>query len=499
MSDETLESRRRTAVVWSFLLTGGQTVLRTVVLFVMAALVGPEAYGLVALALAYVMFVQILLDQGLGAAIIQREDLQDEHLDSGFWMLIGVATGLSLATLGLAGWYADFQGIPELETVVLVLALLLPFRALTVVQEAILRRDLEYKSLAFRANFALVCSGAVGIAAALAGAEHWALVYEQLTNAGVQLIVLWSVSRWRPRFRFSAPHARQLLSFSFGTFLAAIGSFLLSRADSLLMGRYFGATAVGLYRFAWRVVFSLVDIVVNSLRGVAFSYLSRLQDDRDAFFDSTISTIRTGALLLVPALGVVAGAGPDLLAFVGDEWTPAGDALRLLCIYGTVSTFTFLAGPVLNALGKPYRFAAFVWFIAAITVTAFVLVGRAMQDNPVADQLLSITIVNVVMLGIVSAIISALLVGHALERPWTPFLTQFMRPSLAGLLAFGAVELANVIGVRNIGAPIVRLFINSSIGAIVAVAAAVALVPHARHMIRQGRDRLMVGRSRAAV
>jgi O-antigen/teichoic acid export membrane protein len=483
MDAEEFAQRRRGATIWSFVMTGGQSVLRIVMQLILAALLGPEEFGLLALALVYVMLIQILLDQGMGTAIIQRQNLETAHLDSGFWMLISLSGVLTVAAIGFAGTWADFQREPDLELIVIVLSLLIPFRALTVVQEAVLKRELDYRSLAIRGNLALAVSGTVGITAALAGAGVWALVWEQLVNAGVELIVLWSVSSWRPRFRFSRRHARELLSFSIGTFLGAAGVFALTRGEALVVGRFFGTTSVGLYRFAWRIVYSVIELVINPLQNVAFSVLSRLQDDRDEFARSLLETIRTAAILLIPIMGVVAAAGPDLLSTVGEEWEAATPALLLLCVYGVASVATLTVPPTLSALGYPYRLAGFVWAIAIVALSALTVIGFTFEDDTIDRQLVAIAAANVGVFSVIGGIGGLVVVSRHTGITVRQLVEPLGRPLIAGLAAFGAVAAINVVGVADLDEPFIRLLITGTIGTIIATATLIAVDPTARGFV----------------
>lgn len=480
VSKEDLAERRRGATIWSFVMTGGQSVLRIAMQLVLAALLGPEDFGLLALALVYVMLIQILLDQGMGTAIIQRQNLETSHLDSGFWMLIGLSGVLTVGAIAGAGAWADFQREPDLQLIVIVLSLLIPFRALTVVQEAVLKRELDYRSLAIRGNLALVVSGVVGITAALAGAGVWALVYEQLANAAAELAVLWSVSSWRPRWRFSRRHARELLSFSVGTFMGAAGVFALTRGEALIVGRFFGATSVGLYRFAWRIVYSVIELVINPLQNVAFSVLSRLQGDRDEFAESLLDTLRTAAILLVPLMGIVAGAGPDLLSILGEEWEPATPALLLLCVYGVASVATMVVPPTLASLGYPFRLAAYVWLIAIISLSSLTVVGFAFESDTIDNQLIAIAISNVGVFTFVGGVIGLVVVSRHTGIGIGRLLEPLGRPLVAGLAAFGAVLAVNALGVEGVDEPVVRFLITGTVGTLVAAGALLSVEPVAR-------------------
>ena len=128
--------------------------MTTVLTFVLAGMLGPRAFGLIAMALVFVGFVEMLLQQGLMPAIVQRKELRAEHADTAFWCVCAAALVLTAVLAVAAPFWGALNGVPELTAVVWALAPLVPIQALVVVQEALLRRDLEFKSLALRGTSA---------------------------------------------------------------------------------------------------------------------------------------------------------------------------------------------------------------------------------------------------------------------------------------------------------------------------------------------------------
>ena len=202
---------------------------------------------------------------GLATALVQRADTEPEHWDSAFWLNVVwclLLTGVGIATSGL---WANLNGEPELKPVVQVLSLLVIAEGLHMVQEAVLQRELRFKRLAIRSNVAAVLGGVTGLVLALNGAGVWALVAQQLVIEFSSVVLIWALSDWRPRLRFSMRHARELLPFSSGVFLSNLGGFLGQRADALLMGIFFGPVAVGIYRLADRFVEVLLEATLRPI------------------------------------------------------------------------------------------------------------------------------------------------------------------------------------------------------------------------------------------
>ena len=177
---------------------------------------------------------------------------------------------------------------------------------------------------------------------------------QQLVIEFSSVVLIWALSDWRPRLRFSMRHARELLPFSSGVFLSNLGGFLGQRADALLMGIFFGPVAVGIYRLADRFVEVLLEATLRPIGLVSLPVLSRFQGDREGLRKQVDSWLRATLLLTVPALLVLAVCSDELVQVLGDEWESATDVLKLLAIAGIAKAAIFFAGPVLFAVSKSH-------------------------------------------------------------------------------------------------------------------------------------------------
>lgn len=363
------------AVRWAYVMDGGRQFFASLITFVLAALLGPEALGIIAMALVYMAFIELLLKQGMAAAVVQREDLQDTHLDTAFWLVMATALVLTAASAALSGWWAAVNRTPELQPVVLALTTMVPLQGLTVVQEALLRRQFRFRSLALRTNVSVIVGGLIGLGLALTGFGVWALVAQQVATALVAVVVLWAVSGWRPGTELSTGAARDLLGFSTGSFLGSLGVYFNTRADALLIGLLFGPVVVGLYRLASRMMESLGGVTVSALMSVSLPELSRAQNDPVRFKRAVLRLTWISAVLTVPAFGVLAGLSEPILGLLGQEWLPAVWALRLLCIAGAIRVVFTFTGPMLQALGRPYEQAVFAWVTALLASAGFLVAG----------------------------------------------------------------------------------------------------------------------------
>jgi PST family polysaccharide transporter len=476
------------AVLWSLATTGGQQALTALFTFALAAVLGPEAFGLVAMATVYVAFVQLVLEQGLGAAIIQRRDLDDEHLDAAFWMVLLASGLLTAASLALAGPWARLNDVPGLEGVIQLLSLAVPLEGLVVVQRALLLRRMNFRAFAIRTAVAVTLGGSLGLALALRGFGARALVAQQLATTAVGLGLYWVLSGWRPRLRFSPRAARDLLGFSTGTLIGRLGMFVNRRADALLMGLFFGPTAVGLYRLADRIVGLCVDFAAVSVQTVAFPEFSRHQDQPDRLRESFVRCVWISACLALPPLGVLAAGAPELAGLLGARWRDAAPALSALCAVGAVRDLGLFTGPLLQALGRPHALAALVWAQALPSALAFVAMGLWLASAEPPEQALGIALSRAAIFSLL-LLVNAWIARGLIALPLARLARALAAPAAGTLAGAAAVALARAALPAGLAEPW-RAVAILALGAAAAPAALLSLDAAARGVVRDGVRRL---------
>ena len=346
-----------------------------IVFLILARLVDPAAFGLVALAAVYVTTVQALSDQGLATALIQREHLDEAHKNSAFWANLAVGALLALATLAIAEPAATFYKEPRLASILRWYALWPLLGSLSVVQQALLRRALRFRELALRQLVGAIAGGVAGIALAYAGLGVWALVAQQLVNQAVALVVLWSVAQWRPRFSFSWTHFRHLFGFGFNVLAANVVRAIGFQADRLVLGYVLGTTELGYYSVAQRVLAIVTDFVAGSAERIVVPLFSRIQGDGERVNRGLMTAQRVLTLITMPAFIGLAATAPVLMPVVlGGQWQASVPSTQILAFASLGFCLSFFFGHVLTALGRPGLRLGIV-LAQAIGQVAFSLIG----------------------------------------------------------------------------------------------------------------------------
>jgi len=494
------EKSLRHSLQWAFALTWGQRGITTVFMILLAAILGPEAFGVVTMAGAFVALIWLIQEQGVSTAIVQRKDLDEAHLDSAFWINFAFCIVLAGVGIALSGWWAHVNSTPELQPVLQVLCLSIVIWGLAIVQEAYVQRGLQFQKLALRTNIAAVAGGAAGLIAAIAGAGVWSLVIQHMTFSTMSVLLLWAISDWRPRFRFSRSHAKDIFGFSSSVFIANTGGWVNRRGYILLMGIFFGPTVVGVYRLADRFVDGLMELTTRPVGLVSLAHFSRVQHDREELRKVVSSCIRLVMLTTVPALLVLAASSSYVLAVIGPEWEVGATAMKLLCIVGIVKGLVNFTGPLLFAVARPRVRATMLWAIAAINLTVIVAVGLALEGSSEPDQLFGMSLSRALVSLLVVMPINLVIVHKLAGISFRSMLPWAVAPTTAGIASIAVVAGITATGVLDGVRPLLALIVAGGAALATALGVLLALEPRARSEVQRLRSGLVTAtRSRRLV
>ncbi|HEX6589372.1 MAG TPA: oligosaccharide flippase family protein [Longimicrobiales bacterium] len=364
-------------IAWSAAQSWGGQLAYLLVFIVLTRLLAPEAFGLLAMASAFIAATQLFVDQGMGDSLVQRQTLERAHLDTAFWGSLASGLLCMAGALLLAPLVAGLFDQPELTAVVRWLSLGFLIAGLTTVPSALLRRALAFRTIAIRSLVAVVLGGVAGITLAVLGFGVLSLVAQSLVTSTVGLLLYWHAAAWRPRASFSRPHFVELFSFG-GMLLATYAVNLLARrGDDVVIGYFLGPVALGYYAVAYQILLALTQALTGATASVMFPVFSRLQDDRTRLRNAFFSVTRFTSTVAFPVFAGVALLAPDLLAVTaGAKWLPAAPVLRVLAFVGILHSVFYFNATLFVAVGKPaWRFHVTL-ANAVVSVAGFLIAVR---------------------------------------------------------------------------------------------------------------------------
>lgn len=349
-----LKRRSLKALAWSASESVALAALSLGVFVVLARLLQPVDFGVVALAGVFIYSFNLIIGTSFADALVQRLELEPGHMDAAFWTTMAAALLLAAASVAGADYVAAALHEPQLAQVLPWLALSLPLNVVATVQTALFRRALQFRVIAIRSVVGRTVGAAVGVGMALAGFGVWALVGQQLAGAAVTNIALAIRSPWRPRLRFSFTRVRELAGFGFHVSASQVINGMSEQAVTFLVGVFFGTTQLGYFTIAWRMVQLIRALIGSAVYHVGFSAFSRLQGDREAMANAVLKSTRFACLFGFPiSAGIAVLAGPLIALLFGARWLASEHMLVLLALEMLPGFYVIFFAACFRAMGRP--------------------------------------------------------------------------------------------------------------------------------------------------
>ena len=310
---------------------GANFFLRLGSLMVLARLLGPKDFGLVGMVTAFTGVLTLFRDFGLSAAAIQRAEVTDEQISTLFWINIVVGLLLALVTLAGAPAIAAFYHEPRLLGVTAVLALGFLFNAAGVQHSVLLQRQMRFTSLAIINTVGLMVGTAIGIGGARAGYGYWALVVMTVTSPLISTAGFWLTTSWIPGMPHRHVGIRSMMRFGGAVTLNGLVSYIACNLDKVLLGRFWGVDALGIYGRAYQLINIPTENLNSAASEVAFAGLSRIQHDPGRLKGYFLKGYSVLLALTLPITVACALFAHDVIFVVlGPKWSAAVEIFRLL-------------------------------------------------------------------------------------------------------------------------------------------------------------------------
>jgi O-antigen/teichoic acid export membrane protein len=348
------------AAAWNyaaFLVSKGLLFVATLIL---ARILSPAEFGLVSMALLVITALDILRSFGIGSALIYQQREGQAAANLAFLLSATIGVVLFVANWLLAPFVTLFfktNSPTETATVtslVQILGFSLLFASLGSTQDSLLQKAINYRSRMIPEVGRTLIKGLLQVALALAGFGVWSLVYGQIIGEACATLLLWRVSSWRPTREFDRTLLRPMLSY--GTQIMTLGwlGWLVDDIDYLIIGRFLGDTALGLYTLAFRIPELLIRNLAQAVSTVAFPVTARMQDNKAALRDAYLTMQHYMLIILAPlGMGLFAVAPPVIHILFQAKWEPAIPVMQLLSIYMVLTAISHWPGVIYKAVGRP--------------------------------------------------------------------------------------------------------------------------------------------------
>jgi PST family polysaccharide transporter len=320
---------------------------------VLMRLLGPEAFGLIGMVLVFSGFAAIFSELGFSSALVQRQELREEHKSTIFWVNLGMAGSLTLVMYLAAPWIAAFYREPMLEDLAAWLSLTFVISAPGMVPRALIQKQLRFDLTTKVHLVSVVVSGIAGVGVAMLGGGVWSLVVKQLAgNCTSSLMLAWR-GGWCPRMIWSRQAVRELFGYGAGLTGFNIINYWARSADNLLVGKFMGTEALGFYARAYSLMLLPLTQVVSVVAPVLFPALSTIQDDKARVRRAYLRVMDLLTFATFPLmLGLAAVAEPFVLGVFGQKWAGVTPIIQILAFVGITQTVCNPTGWLYKSQGR---------------------------------------------------------------------------------------------------------------------------------------------------
>ena len=372
-----LASKAAAGVVWTTIQSLVVRLSGFLVFLVLARLLAPNEFGLLAAAQVFVALARSLADAGLTRTLVQRPQLRAAHLDSALLVSGGLGLVLSVLLVAAAPVISDLYHMPELRLVLMVLAVVPVLTAVSSVPESILRRQLRFRSVAMRSMSSVVVSGVLGAGLALAGAGVWALVAQMVSQVVIALVVLWAYVGWMPSRHWELEAVKELMTFGSHVLGISVLSFINRRTGEFIIGVVLGPVALGLFSVAMKILTVMLDLLVANVSKVALPVFSRLADQPARLSEAYLRATRVTTFVAFPGFTLLALFGNQLSVVVfGHQWAAAGPLMSVLAFVGPAQSIALFNNSMMLATGHSGLALRWTMTTAALNVAGFILSAR---------------------------------------------------------------------------------------------------------------------------
>lgn len=402
-----------------------------VVMIVLARLLTPADFGLIAMLLVFTTVAALLVDGGFGTALVQRQQTTDDDettvLLTGLGMSVALAAILGVAAPAIAAFYSQ----PALTKLTRLLLFVLPLSALAAVPDALLTQRLNFRARANAEIIASLCSGAIAIVLAWRGFGVWSLAWQAIIAIGMRALLLWVFSGWRPRGRFAVGSFRSLFGFGGYMLMANLLDTLSVRLQALLIGKFFNSSTLGYYTLAQNTQQAPALFMSGVLNRVGLPVFTIVSKQPWKMVDALRKSLRIAMFVFVPCMiGIAVVAKPLIVILYGARWAPSAPLLSVLAVSAVFWPIHLLYVAAINATGRSHM-SFHLALIKRVVMLAFIVASGPFGPMAMAWAILASSLFGV----IVNTWYSRKLLGYGI-------LPQFQDQSATLLLSAAAAGVA---------------------------------------------------------
>ena len=353
MSEGGLQRKVFSGLIWKFGERIGAQAVSFLVSIILARLLLPSDYGVIALITIFIDIANVFVSSGFGAALVQKKDADEVDFSSVFYFSIVMSWVLYIIVFLGAPAVAGFYDKEILTPVLRVMALKLPLAGVNSVQHAYVQKKMLFKRFFFSTLIGTVGSAVVGIVMAYTGFGAWALVAQYLFNSTMDTVVLWFTVRWRPVWRFSLGRMKYLFGFGWKMLASELIHTSYKQIRSLIIGKVYTEKDLAFYNQGGKLPSLIVTNINSSVSSVLFPAMTLKQDDTGKLKEMVRLSIRVSSYIMWPLMiGLLVMSEPIVRLMFTEKWLPCVPYMQIACIQFALEPVQTANVQAVKAMGK---------------------------------------------------------------------------------------------------------------------------------------------------
>lgn len=341
------------SLMWKFLERGGVQGVQFVLSIILARLVSPSDYGIVAILLVFIQIANVFIQSGFNTALIQKKNSDDVDFSSIFYLSLVIAAILYVILYFTSPFISIFYKQEDLTIFLRIISLTLFFGAVNSVQNAYVSKTMQFKRYFVSSMGAVTGSGILGIVFAYKGFGVWALVIQQISKDVLTCFILWFTVKWRPKFVFSFERVKSLFGFGWKLLCSGILDTIFRNIYNLIVGRIYNSEILGVFNRGHQFPQVIATNLDGSIQSVMLPAISNKNDNIEEVKRMTRRSISMSAYLLMPCMfGMAAVAESLVKLLLTDKWLPCVPFLQLACFSYAIYPIHTANLTGINALGR---------------------------------------------------------------------------------------------------------------------------------------------------
>lgn len=353
ISQNDIASAAWRGMLWRFLERCSSQIVSFIVSIVLARLLLPEQYGLIAITMIFVALSEVFVTSGLGTALIQKSEYDEIEFSTMFWASVAFSFLLYVILFLLAPYVSVLMHTPDLTIVLRILGLRLPISAMNSIQQAYVSQQMIFKKFFFSTLSGTIFSGVVGLAMAYSGFGVWALVGQNLSMTIVNTVVLHYLIPWRPSFHFSGHAFKSLYGFSWRTMMTSFIGTFFEQLRGFLIGRYYTPADLAFANRGEQFPMVISGNISTTVQSVLFPAFSHLKNDPILVRNAVQKALILGSFIVTGLMAILAGTADTLVTVIlTDKWIDSVPYLQWSCLGQCFAILSMINLQTISALGR---------------------------------------------------------------------------------------------------------------------------------------------------